>query len=151
MWGEHLAEAVKDLVEEAQHMATRRLGQVVQGLARKVANLAVLVGDARQDRRDEHRQVGAPILPCARRGPTQGRGVSLGWRDGATPCDRAPTWPSATATAARPIRPPLRLLLLIEYAKSSTRSLITAWMCAWSLLLRSSRTILHGPPAAQQA
>ena len=29
MWGGHLAEAVKDLVEEAQHMATRRLAFLV--------------------------------------------------------------------------------------------------------------------------
>lgn len=76
----HLAEAVKDFVEEAEHVLAARLGEVVHGLAGQVADLAILVGEARQDGRHQRWQVLVAVLPGVSRGHEATTG--MGWGEG---------------------------------------------------------------------
>ena len=57
-----LAQDVKHLIEEAEHVDARGLGQVVEGLAREVADLAVLVGDAAQNGWQQRGQILVRVL-----------------------------------------------------------------------------------------
>jgi len=57
-------------------MLAARLGEVVHGLAGQVADLTILVGETRQDGRDQRWQILIAILPGVSRGPdaTAGHG-----------------------------------------------------------------------------
>ena len=71
--GTHLAEGIKDVVEEDQYLALGHLRNVVHALAGIVADPCILIAEACEDRRDDLLQVPSNILQPLSGGPSQRR------------------------------------------------------------------------------